>query len=270
MASERTHPRDAERALEQLGGLTLREVSMETLLQSVADAAKGVVPGNSEASVSVMIGTVPTTAVSTGPLALDCDESQYGHGSGPCLHAATTGELTEIADAQAETRWRDYVEQAAERGALSSLSVPLPMMDEVLSGALNIYARRPNAFDEKIRSVAIRLAPYAAVAVAHTQAYQRARRLAIDPPEELEARPVIDEAKAVLMKEYRLTGDQAVQTLTGISIRARLNLGEVAHRLIAGEELPGLPPLHRGADAGMSEGIHGRRAPAAGNPRSDG
>jgi GAF domain-containing protein len=248
MASERTHPRDPERALEQLGGLALHEISMETLLQSVADVAKGVVPGNSEASVSVMIGTVPTTAVSTGPLALECDESQYGHGAGPCLHAATTGELTEIADAQAETRWRDYVQQAAERGALSSLSVPLPMMDKAMSAALNIYARRPNAFDGKTRAVAISLAPYAAVAVAHTQAYQHARRLAIEPHEVLEARAVIDEAKAVLMKEYRLTGDQAVQTLTRISIQAQLTLGEVADRLMTGEELPGLPPLHRDPD----------------------
>jgi len=247
MASERTHSRDAERALEQLGALALHEVSMETLLRSVADVAKGFVPGDSEASVSVVIGTVPTTAVSTGALALECDESQYGHGSGPCLHAATTGELTEVADAHTETRWRDYVQQAADRGALSSLSVPLPIMDKAMSGALNIYARRPNAFDGKTRSVAISLAPYAAVAVTHTQAYQHARRLAINPHEPLEARAVIDEAKAVLMKEYRLTGDQAVQTLTRISLQARLNLGEVADRLTAGEELPGLPPLRTDA-----------------------
>jgi GAF domain-containing protein len=254
MASERTHPRDAERALEQLGGLALREISMETLLQSTVEVAKGILPGSPEASVSVVIGSFPTTAVSTGPLARDCDESQYGHGSGPCLHAATTGELTEIPDAQAETRWRDYVQQAADRGALSSLSVPLPIMDKAMSGALNIYARRPNAFDGKTRSVAISLAPYAAVAVVHTQAYQRARRLAINPPEVLEARAVIDEAKAVLMKEYRLTGDQAVQTLTRISIQARLNLGEVADRLLAGEELPGLPPLHTDAPQGSFRG----------------
>ncbi|MCW2537338.1 MAG: Response regulator with antiterminator output domain, partial [Modestobacter sp.] len=39
----------------------------------------------------------PSTAVHTGQLALDLDESQYGRGHGPCLHAATSGELVEIA-----------------------------------------------------------------------------------------------------------------------------------------------------------------------------
>src|SRR4051812_17249884 len=115
-------------------------------------------PGNPETSVSLLINDKPSTPVYTGQLARDCDESQYGRGYGPCLHAASTGELTEIADAQAETRWRDYVQNAIEHGALSSLSVPLPISEGV-AGALNIYAREPNAFDENSRSVATKFAP---------------------------------------------------------------------------------------------------------------
>jgi GAF domain-containing protein len=145
---------DATQALEQLGRLALREHSMETLLQVVVDLVKTVVPGRSEASVSLLVNDRPTTAVYTGQLALDCDESQYGRGYGPCLHAASTGELTEIADTQAETRWPDYMQRAAERGALSSLSVPLPI-SEGMAGALNIYAREPYAFDDDTRSAAV-------------------------------------------------------------------------------------------------------------------
>jgi hypothetical protein len=44
--------------------------------------------------------------------------------------------------------------------------------------ALNIYARRPNAFDEGSRSVATRFAPLAATAVSNMQAFQNARKVA--------------------------------------------------------------------------------------------
>src|SRR3712207_8358188 len=103
---------DPVEALERLGRLTLRENCMRSLLQAVTDLAKEVMPGDPETSVSLLINDRSSTAVFTGQLALDCDESQYGRGYGPCLHAAGTGEVVEIADAQIETRWRDYVQHA--------------------------------------------------------------------------------------------------------------------------------------------------------------
>ena len=169
---------NADQALEELGQLLLREHPMEGVLQRVADSAKQVLPGHPETSVSVLFHGFPTTVVNTDPLAFDCDESQYAHGDGPCMHAASSGQLTEVADAQAETRWRDYVQEAAERGALSSLSVPLPISEKGVSAALNIYARRPNAFDEESRSVATRFAPLAATAVTKMQAFKDALKVA--------------------------------------------------------------------------------------------
>jgi GAF domain-containing protein len=174
----RSGVRNADQALDELGRLLLREHSMEGALQEVVDSAKQVLPGHPETSVSVLFQDFPTTVVYTGQLAVDCDERQYAHGDGPCMHAASSGQLTEVADAQAETRWRDYVQEAAERGALSSLSVPLPIREEGVSAALNIYARRPNAFDEHSRSVATRFAPLAATAVTGMQAFKDAQKVA--------------------------------------------------------------------------------------------
>jgi len=93
---------NAAQALEQLGRLALREHSKQSFLQAVVDLAKTVLPGDPQASITLLIDDKPATAVFTGQLALDCDESQYGQGYGPCLHAASTGELTKIADMQAE------------------------------------------------------------------------------------------------------------------------------------------------------------------------
>jgi GAF domain-containing protein len=178
LSKHRSRVRTADQAVDELGRLLLREQSMEDALQEVVDSAKQVLPGDLETSVSVLFQDFPTTVVYTDQLAVQCDESQYAHGDGPCMHAASSGELTEVADAQAETRWRDYVQDAAARGALSSLSVPLPIGEKGVSAALNIYARRPHAFDEESRSLATRFAPLAATAVTRMQAFKDAQKVA--------------------------------------------------------------------------------------------
>ena len=232
----------AARALEQLGSISLRQHSMESLLQTVADLAKSVMPGDPEASITLQDGRRRFTVVSTGPLARDLDEVQYAEHHGPCLHAASTGELTEIPDTRTEGRWPDYARRAAERGNLSSLSVPLPI-DAGVTGALNIYARAADAFDEDTREAASRFGPYAAVAVGNMLDYQAAQNTAQDLQLALESRAVIDQVKGILMERYKLTSDQAFQLMAGTSNRANGKLRDIADHLVRTGELP--QPLDR-------------------------
>jgi GAF domain-containing protein len=212
---------------------------MESLLQTVADLTKSVMPGNPEASVSLLVKDRPTTVASTGRLATDLDETQYDRGHGPCLHAARTGELTEIPDTRAEDRWPDYTPRAAEHGNLSSLSIPLAIdQDEQVSGALNIYARRAEAFDDASRSVATRLGPYAAVAAGNLYAYQSARDMADNLQTALESRAVIDQAKGILMERHKLTADQAFQALARASMHTNRKVRDIADHLVATGEFP--------------------------------
>jgi GAF domain-containing protein len=232
---------DPARALEQLGSFALREHSMESLLQRVVDLTKLVMPGQPEASISLLTDDRPVTAVFTGQLAMDCDETQYGRGHGPCLHAATSGEITEIADNRSDTRWPDYARRAAERGALSSLSIPLPI-NEGMTGALNIYAREPDAFDETSRRVAKKFLPYAAVAVSNMQDYETARAMAANLQTALESRAVIDQAKGILMERHKLTADQAFQVLAQVSMQKNIKLRSLAEELVLTGQLPGTTP----------------------------
>jgi hypothetical protein len=103
-SNQNAQPANADEALERLGRLSLRELSMDSLLQTVADLSKTVMPGDPEASVLLLVKDDPTTVVSTGQLAVDLDERQYERGHGPCLHAARTGELTELADTRTDRR----------------------------------------------------------------------------------------------------------------------------------------------------------------------
>jgi len=237
--SQNAQPANPAEALERLGRLSLRELSMESLLQTVADLTKSVMPGNPEASVSLLVKDEPTTVASTGQLATDLDETQYDRGHGPCLHAARTGELTEISDTRADCRWPEYTPRAVERGNLSSLSIPLVIdQDEQLTGALNIYARRPDAFDEGSRSVATRFGPYAAVAAGNMYAYQSARNMANNLQTALESRAVIDQAKGILMERHKLTADQAFQLLAQVSMHRNRKLRTVAEDLVRTGDFP--------------------------------
>jgi GAF domain-containing protein len=237
--NEIPQPPNAAEALERLGRLSLRELSMDSLLQTVADLSKTVMPGNPETSVLLLVKDKPTTVAHTGQLAVDLDETQYERGHGPCLHAARTGELTEIADTRTETRWQDYTQRAAERGNLSSLSIPLVIdQDEQVTGALNVYARQPDAFDEDSRSVATRFGPYAAVATGNMYAYQSARDMADNLQAALESRAVIDQAKGVLIERYKLTPDQAFQLLARVSMNANRKVRDIADRLVHTGEFP--------------------------------
>ncbi|WP_448615355.1 ANTAR domain-containing protein [Modestobacter sp. URMC 112] len=229
----------ADDALEQLGRLSLRELSMDSLLQTVADLSRTAMPGRPETSVLLLVGDEPTTIVHTGQLALDLDETQYERGSGPCLHAARTGELTEIADTRTDRRWQDYTRRAAAHGNLSSLSLPLVIdAGARVTGALNVYSREPDAFDEGSREVATRFAPYAAVAAGNLYAYQSARAMADDLQTALESRAVIDQAKGMLMERYRLTPERAFQVLAQASMKENKKLRQVAEELVRTGQLP--------------------------------
>jgi GAF domain-containing protein len=244
MAGDHNHvPENAAEALLQLGRLSLRELSMEGLLQAVADLVTNVLPDNPEASVTLLVKGLPSTVASTGRLAVDLDETQYERGHGPCLHAARTGEATEIPDTRTDDRWPDYTGRAAAQGNLSSLSVPLVIdEDERIFGALNLYARKPEAFDEDSRSAAMSFGPYAAVAAGNVYAYQSARNMADGLQAALENRAVIEQAKGVLIERYKVTPDHAFRLLAVASMNANRKLRYVADDLVTTGELPAVTP----------------------------
>jgi GAF domain-containing protein len=242
-SSQTPVPGNAAEALLHLGTLSLRELSMESLLQTVADQATTVLPGSLAASVTLLVKGLPSTVASTGQLAVDLDETQYERGHGPCLHAASTGEAAEIADNRTDSRWPDYSRRAVERGNLSSLSVPLVIdEDEGVFGALNLYAPEPEAFDEDSRSAALAFGPYAAVAAGNVYAYQRARDMADDLQMALENRAVIEQAKGILIERLKLTPDHAFRMLAVASMNANRKLRHVAEDLVTTGELPVLTP----------------------------
>jgi len=235
------------RALETLGRLSLRELSIEQLLQTITELALTVTSGDAESSVTLVVkGEAASTVASSGQMATALDERQYEGNVGPCLQSARSGEIIEITDARTDDRWGDYTGHAVDIGMLSSLSIPLEIdRDRQVAAALNIYARQAHAFDDAGRAAATSFGAYAAVATANLHAYQAAQEAADNLQIALTSRATIDQAKGILMERHRLTADEAFQVLAEVSMAANIKVREVADQLVRTGELPVRRPSRR-------------------------
>src|SRR3954468_22780462 len=212
-----------------LSRIVLGEEPLAAILERVVRLAKDVLPIECEASITLVSSDGPTTVAFTAETALALDERQYEAERGPCLDAAQGGERLLIRDITEETRWPRYTEAATANQILSSLSLPV---QRDVTGALNFYAPKPDAFDEETVELAATFAGQAAVAVANAHLYEVTAALAEQMKEAMANRAVIEQAKGIIMRDRRCSADEAFDTLVRLSQQAHVKLREVAQRLV--------------------------------------
>jgi GAF domain-containing protein len=225
------HPIGPHEAFAELGSIRLAEIDLDALLDKVAQLAKRTVPGADEVSVTLLHGNTPQTAAFTGELAKDLDEKQYERGYGPCLDAADTSTTQLVPDTSSEQRWPRWARDAEKAGAHSSLSVGLPVHEQV-TGALNIYATIPDAFDDDAITIAQTFAGFAAVGLANAHLYETQATLAEHMQKAMENRAVIEQAKGIIMGRRRCTSEQAFAILTKLSQDSNRKLRDIASALV--------------------------------------
>jgi GAF domain-containing protein len=224
-------------AFDELGRISFAEHSLESVLHTVTELAARVLPGEPIISVTILHNGNPRTVAVSGALAGELDEVQYRLGSGPCLSAATTGRPSELLDTLTPADWKEFAAVAAHQGCGSVLSFPLPVQ-ELVSGALNVYGRAPAAGSERTRGLASRFAAYAVVPVSNMYLYESAVERAENLQAALDSRAVIDQAKGILMERFKLTADQAFQALARISMDSNTKVRHVAMRFVESGEFP--------------------------------
>jgi GAF domain-containing protein len=212
---------------------------LESLLDRVADLAVEQLQGCDMAGVTMMGVEGPTTAVFTDPAAPDIDIAQYRSGHGPCLEAYRTGTILRIDDTRRESRWPEFTAAALAHGVHSTLSLPLQVEDEPI-GALNLYSRAVGTFEDT-EQVAVVFVAHAASILANAQAYWAGRALTEQLEEALLSRPVIEQAKGILMKEHGCDADQAFEILRQHSQAANRKLRDLAAEIV-GEAVAGERP----------------------------
>jgi GAF domain-containing protein len=222
---------DLRDAFVELGRLRLTDTNTEELLTQIANLVRQGLAGAEDASVTLVRGERAHTAAFSGPNALRLDEAQYEIGHGPCLDAAANGHTVVIADMATEDRWRDFATHAVEVGIRSSLSVGLPVQQDMV-GALNIYSRKPDGFDADAVTAAETFADYAAITVANVVTHEDTRSLAEHMRKAMESRAVIEQAKGILMGQRGCDADEAFAILVRLSQQTNRKLREVASLLV--------------------------------------
>src|SRR5206468_5526714 len=119
-----------------------------------------------------------------------------------------------------------------EHGVFSTLSMPLVNGDDSI-GALNLYARVAEGFNDDDESLASDLAGAAAAVLANVSAYWTAFDLSQNLSEAMKSRAVIEQAKGMLMAHVaELTADGAFDLLRKASQRENVKLRKIAQRIV--------------------------------------
>lgn len=101
--------------------------------------------GCDAASVTLVRGGRLMPVASTTDKARELDSVQCRTGEGPCLDAIRQLQVFNVSIAADARSWPRFSQEAAARGILSSLSVPLTIGGEAI-GALNLYGCQPETF----------------------------------------------------------------------------------------------------------------------------
>jgi len=116
-------------------------------------------------------------------------------------------------------------------GIHSVLSLPLVTPDGVF-GAMNVYARAKEAFDERSERLGELFAAPAAIAVQNAQVLEQTKRLAASLQGALSTKALIDQALGIIRSRSGASSDEAFARLRAMSQTRNVKLAVVAESLV--------------------------------------
>ena len=201
-------------------------------LVSIVQNAVALIPGCDEGSISVVLGRQKVhSEAASGDLPRVVDALQERVGQGPCLDAAYEHTTVRVPDMSSERRWPDFTAGALEAGAAGMMSIQLYVEGDDL-GALNLFSRQPDAFDDESEHIALLFAAHAALAYAAVQQQARSEHSIV-------IRQLIGQAQGILIERHKITADQAFTLLVKASQHTNTRLRDVADELVHSGVEPG-------------------------------
>lgn len=223
----------ADSTYDQVTRIRLKTHSLQTVLHEVAALVKSGMPGDPAVSATLLMAGRVHTAAYTDRAAVAVDEVQYRTNRGPALDALADGKLVYAPDLTSEARWSGFAQAATFCGVLSAVSVPITVPDgSRTAAALNIYSSQPHAFTAEDLQVAATFAASAETTVLNAHDHDSCRALVRQLATALETRPVIDQAKGIVMCVRRCSADEAFQHLVAESRRANRTLRDFARDVV--------------------------------------
>jgi transcriptional regulator with GAF, ATPase, and Fis domain len=205
----------------------LAQVDVKHTLQKVVDLAVETIGGCDHAGISFLKGGTGSTPAASDDVPPLVDAIQYETGEGPCLSAIREQEVVYSGDLGHETRWPRFAARAQRAtGVTSMMCFRLFVAGDTL-GALNLYSKTPDAFDDRSRTVGVVFAAHAAMAMATALHGEQM-------DEALQSRDLIGQAKGILMAREGVDADKAFDMLRRASQRLNVKLRVVAGDIVGG------------------------------------
>ena len=201
---------------------------LEETLGRIVSCAMETIPAVDAASISMTEHGRIETRYPTSEGIRKIDDIQGRLYEGPCISALEDPPETGIVVAQDlagddAPRWPRFAPEAVAAGYRGLMSTTLTTEGGV-RGSLNLYSRRPDAFDERSRTLAGLFGVQAAlvlVGVHQATSLQKA----------VDSRDVIGQAKGILMERFGVDDQTAFQMLVRSSQDTNLKLTTVARWL---------------------------------------
>ncbi|MBN1354321.1 MAG: GAF domain-containing protein [Candidatus Omnitrophica bacterium] len=121
---------------------------------------------------------------------------------------------------------------AKKESLVSMLSVPMMIKKRVI-GVINCYTTSPYKFTKSDTELLSTVANQAAVAIENTELMVKTKVV----QEELEARKKIEKAKGILMREQKISEEEAYNLMRRSSMDKRVNMKDIAEAIILSHEI---------------------------------
>lgn len=214
----------------ELSSIVLAAQPLGAVLRRVAELAVTSIPGADDASVTLIEQGKPRTVAFVGQLAVTLDERQYEAGFGPCMDAATGGQMIHVDTADESGAYLGFARQARRQGVRHVLALGLPTLQQT-SGALNLYANG-GPFTPQAHEIASAFAGYAAVTLFNATVYAGALDEVIQMKTAIASRAVIEQAKGIVMAQQHCTADEAFAVLVKTSSIANRKVRDIAFDIV--------------------------------------
>jgi hypothetical protein len=234
---------DTAAALMELTESLKLDEPRDVLLERMARKVSGLLPEADGVTVTLYVNDVPSTVAATDDALIPLDKAQYSANEGPCLLAGESETIVRTHLPEAVSRWPEFGQMALTLGIRTSLSCPLFVpadgpaarrrVSESLSGALNVWSHRANAFDP-VEAALIAMFTSAMSAIVLTASrWATAERQAETLLEALGTRDTIATAKGIVMAQLCLNPEEAFHWLTDVSQRTNRKLRDIAELIVA-------------------------------------
>lgn len=216
----------------EISGVLLAEPDVQRTLDKMCLLLVDTVEGCDHSVVTLVRNQHLDSPAASDDVGPAVDAIQFEVDEGPCVEAITEHHTVVTDDLITEPRWPQFSRRAVEAtGVRSMMAFRLFVAGDTL-GSLNLYSKQPRAFTDESWAVGTIFAAHASVALRAAQTKEDLARLR----EVVETRELIGQAKGILMGRRGISSEAAMELLCRGAERLKIELRELARRVVQGEE----------------------------------